>query len=460
MGQEYLRDGYIRSLKHKSKRYDVTDADLPYFGVRVGARTKKFVFIARMGNSKHAVRRTIGVFCEFGPAEKGNEDEESAAPGEPGARKDGKARLLTTDEARALALSWKRLHTMGLDPDEEEQRQRRAAQEKTRSTFKSVMEDYLAALPQRTRNRSVDKDEAFIRRNIINPDTNHWMELPISEVKDFHISALVGTVAARGAPGQALKILQSVRTFYVWAMVPHRRVAIGLDRNPVADLTPRSLNMFKSSRSRHFMYEEIRAYLHASAAVPYPWGPFQRALIETGQRRGDVAKMRWSHIDFDSKLWTIPAASGKADEDHHVPLSDAMIEMLRSLQSQQSEFHADFVFSSSNGQRPLTNFSREKSTFDARFEGEFKKLAPTKQLRPWVWHDVRRTLRTHFSAFAIDEVAETAIGHGKRGIQRVYNLFKYRRQVRAAFNTWSTHLRMIADGTANPADFDHEEPMQ
>lgn len=251
-----------------------------------------------------------------------------------------------------------------------------------------------------------------------------------------------------------MKALVMIRTFFRWAMVPDRRRAIGLEHNPVADLTPNSMSLSKGQRTRHFMYHEIRAYLLVAAATPYPWGPFQRCLIETGQRRGEVAGMRWSQVDLERKLWVIPGGSGKPDEDHHVPLSDAVVDMLRALRSEQSELHGDFVFSLSNGQRPLTSFAKEKAAFTERFLAEFEELAPGRSLRHWVWHDVRRTLRTHFSAFASDTVAETAIGHGKKGIQRVYDLFKYRRKVRAAFNTWSEILRKIFDGTAGVDDLE------
>lgn len=61
MTQEYLRDDYVKGLKHKPLRYEVIDADLKHFAVRVGARTKIFVFNARIGEAKNTARRTIGV---------------------------------------------------------------------------------------------------------------------------------------------------------------------------------------------------------------------------------------------------------------------------------------------------------------------------------------------------------------------------------------------------------------
>ena len=426
MQREYLIDSLVAALPNRAKRYEVADEDIPNFAVRVGARTKTFILIARFGGSEHSTRQTIGKF-----------------------------RKMKTEEARRIAVAWNDAMKQGIDPVEVRKRERRAQALKLRCTFRSVVEDYIASLPSRQRNRNVKKEAAFIRLNLINPATNVWMNKPIAQVEDHHVSALVGAIKARGAIAQALKTLKTVRTFFNWAMLPERRMAIGLERNPIQSLTPRLMQLHAGTRTRHFLHKEMRAYLLAAAATPYPWGPFQRALIETGQRRGDVAGMRWSQIDFKENLWVIPGGTGKPEEDHIVPLSKHMFKMLRSLRSQLSPHHGDFVFSLSNGQRPVSSFGKEKKRFEVRLLAELQKIAPGKQLRPWVWHDLRRTLRTHFSGFASDQVAETAIGHGQKGIQRVYNLFKYRREIRAAFNIWSEILRKVAEGTATVSDLEH-----
>jgi integrase len=201
-------------------------------------------------------------------------------------------------------------------------------------------------------------------------------------------------------------------------------------------------------RTRHFDFLEIRAYCAAAAATPYPYGPCLRVLIETGQRIGEVANARWSQIDLEGKLWTIPGGKFKPEDDHIVPLSENMVEMFKLLRSEQPADHGDFVFSSSNGQRPITNFSRQKAAFHEKFLGELRKIAPERVLRNWRWHDVRRTVRTQLEPIVgRREVAEAAIGHSKTGIERIYNLYGYRREIRQAFNVWSEMLGKMERGT-------------
>ena len=59
--------------------------------------------------------------------------------------------------------------------------------------------------------------------------------------------------------------------------------------------------------------------------MQYPFGDFIKLLFLTGQRRSEVAEMRWEDIDLDSKIWSIPAAMNKSARQHNVPLSDAAI---------------------------------------------------------------------------------------------------------------------------------------
>jgi len=61
-------------------------------------------------------------------------------------------------------------------------------------------------------------------------------------------------------------------------------------------------------------------------------GVAARALefaILTAARTGEVLGARWSEIDLESRLWTIPGGRMKAGREHRVPLSDAAMEILK-----------------------------------------------------------------------------------------------------------------------------------
>jgi integrase len=54
-------------------------------------------------------------------------------------------------------------------------------------------------------------------------------------------------------------------------------------------------------------------------------------LILTATRSGEVRAATWDEIDFNEKVWTIPASRMKAGKEHRVPLSTYALTLLESL---------------------------------------------------------------------------------------------------------------------------------
>jgi len=121
-------------------------------------------------------------------------------------------------------------------------------------------------------------------------------------------------------------------------------------------------------------------------------------LALTGQRKSEVAEARWSEFDLTKKVWLIPAERMKTDVDHVVPLSDDVLDLLKSLSRSKN---GDHLFSTTFGKKPVNGFSKAKERLDrrmlrswraiARLRGESRRSA---QIKPWVIHDIRRTMRT------------------------------------------------------------------
>ena len=81
----------------------------------------------------------------------------------------------------------------------------------------------------------------------------------------------------------------------------------------------------KLARGHHaaMPYEEVAAFIaelrkrEASAALAL------ELCILTAARSGEILGMRWPEIDFDKKIWTVPADRMKAGREHRVPLVTA-----------------------------------------------------------------------------------------------------------------------------------------
>jgi integrase len=56
-----------------------------------------------------------------------------------------------------------------------------------------------------------------------------------------------------------------------------------------------------------------------------------RMLMLTGARRGEVLNARWEQFDLENGVWTKPAATTKQKRMHRVPISSAVVDLLKSI---------------------------------------------------------------------------------------------------------------------------------
>ena len=98
-------------------------------------------------------------------------------------------------------------------------------------------------------------------------------------------------------------------------------------------------------------YTEIGAFM---AELRQQAGLVARAmelLILTATRTSEAIAARWSEIDLEQKIWTIPAERIKAGREHRIPLSPAAVALLRQLAETKVN---EFVFPGRPG-KPLSN---------------------------------------------------------------------------------------------------------
>jgi integrase len=69
------------------------------------------------------------------------------------------------------------------------------------------------------------------------------------------------------------------------------------------------------SRDRVLSDEELKSLWRACDRLGWPFGPLFQLLILTGQRRSEIAEMRWSEIDLAAATWTLPRERVKSDQE-------------------------------------------------------------------------------------------------------------------------------------------------
>jgi Arm DNA-binding domain/Phage integrase family/Phage integrase central domain len=414
MGKRVLNDRIIKAIKPAAagKRVEVWDALVPGLGVRVtDTGTKSFVLVARYGGADNPARRALGSYG-----------------------------ALTLEQARNKAREWLALIQRGIDPQAEVERQRLAEQRKRAGTFASVCEDYIRdklSTQRRGRDAELQLRNEFIKR---------WGERPITEITPADVKAVVREVKDR-APYMAHALLSNVRRMFNWAI---EQGDYGLEHSPCDHLKAKSLIGERQPRSRILSDDEIRAFWRACVRMGYPHGDLGRALLLTGTRHREMAAAPWAEFDLARATWTIDQKRFKSNSEHIVPLTDDMLALIRDLPRFKS---GAFLFSTSYGKIATDITEKVKTKIDERMLRTLQAMARVRgddpdsvELRPWVIHDLRRTVRTHLAALRTpDHIAEMVLGHGKKGLQRVYDQHRYESEMREALERWAARLRSIVE---------------
>ncbi len=344
----------------------------------------------------------------------------------------GRHGRLTPDEARRLAKEKIGEVAKGIDVAEH----RKEKREKLAGlTFADAVEKFLSVHAKRTR---YWKEK---RARLTSGDVKALANKPLSTVSRKHVADAIDRAKARSEAAARL-LFADLRPLFKWA---HERELV--DANPMAGLrAPKP----SDARERVLEDHEIRAFWQAASEASWPFASVYKLLLLTGARREEVAGMRWSELDLDNEVWTLPGARTKNSRDHRVPLAPQAVAMLDKLaiaaiKQGYGYKDSDIVFSTTGHSSP-SGFSKAKRTLDARMQ---ELLGP--KFKPWRVHDLRRTCATGMENLGIDtRIVETALNHvsgTKAGIVGVYQRAEHREAVSAAFQAWA---RRIAELTGEP----------
>lgn len=301
-----LTDTYIKSLKPRPKRYEVFDAQLPGFGIRVAASGRKSWIVFGRQNGRR-LRATLGTYPQISLAE---------------------AREGATDALRNM-------------------RHGSYEQNKNSRLFEEVLAEWYAREQQFR--KSFRQVENAIQLHVL----PYLKGRQVEDIRKSDLVRVIDTIADKGARTQANRVRAFVTRFFNWCC--ERDL---LEHSPAASL-PKVPG--EVTRDRVLSEVELAAVWCAADQVGYPFGPVLQLLILTGQRRDEVARMTWDEVNLIQCTWTIPAERAKNRQKHVVHLSNVAIEVFRSM---PRSYDCDFIFTTT-GTAPVSGFSKAKLRLDS-----------------------------------------------------------------------------------------------
>ncbi|MED0057752.1 integrase domain-containing protein [Escherichia marmotae] len=250
-------------------------------------------------------------------------------------------------------------------------------------------------------------------------------EIPVQEIKARTLIEALEPIKARGALETVRRLVQRINEIMIYA------VNTGLiDANPASGIGM----AFEKPKKQHMptlrpeeLPKLMRSITMSNLSIP------TRCLIEwqllTLVRPAEASNAKWIEIDFEAKLWIIPANRMKAKREHIVPLSLQTLDILEIMKPISS--HREYIFPSRNNPNQPMNSQTANAAL--------KRIGYGSKL---VAHGLRSIASTAMNEAGINpDIIEAALSHcDKNEVRRAYNRTTYLEQRKELMNWWGSFI--------------------
>jgi integrase len=371
----------------------------------------------------------------------------------PSARSLGEVGVVSLAEARQKARGWLEMAKAGKDPvvvqaeqlaleatqNAEEDRLKAAEAARSEATFGRAVGRYFEYIAHQRQAAGVMSE---FRRDLL----SCWKDKPLTEITRKDVKERVREIA-QDTIYQAHAAFGNIRTFFNWA---RDEGDYGLESVPTDGMRAEKIvGQPKKYRKRVLDDDELFAFWKAAEEIPYPLGPGYKVLLLTAARVNEIMEADRRELDPAENALTVPPERFKSDESHFLPFSTLTAEIVAGLPRWNA---GTFIFSR-DGVKPARFWTKDRKALSARMELILKGLAEARgqdplnvKLKPFVLHDLRRTVRTRLSQLKVPhEIREMIIGHGKKGLDRVYDQWEFRDEMRDALERWAALLLAMVE---------------
>ncbi len=283
-------------------------------------------------------------------------------------------------------------------------------------TFKTAREAFLEAAEAKNKPRTIRDYTRLLTRYGFGEE----------KLDDILPNDIQRKLQAIKAPSERRHAYVALKIFFRFAYRRHF-----LDRNPMDRMDPPPPS---KDRERVLTKEELKAVWQACTGM---FGDIVMLCILLGARRSEVAQIQWDWIEADRI--TFPETVTKNKQAYTIPLGPMALEILH---RQVRRNDTPYLF-------PARKTWRGKSLFYNAWGKDKAKLDTKLSLKPWVLHDLRRTLITMWAAPPLSvpvEVRERYVNHisgSFAGVQGIYNRHQFFEEMKAAVAHWEQFLTVL-----------------
>lgn len=322
------------------------------------------------------------------------------------------------DEARKL---------LAQDIDPQEHRELNRAQQKAEfdNTFQKVAEDWLdVKRPAITENHAKSTWNSLELH--IFPEIGNY---PISQLTAPKMISILRPIALKGNLETVKRLCQRINEIMVFAvntgLIPQNNLA-GINKafsapakKNMATISPNELPLLMRTLSRASIRFTTRCLIE--------W------QLHTMTRPAEAAGARWDEINFEEKLWVIPAERMKKRRAHSIPLTPQTLALLEELKPISG--HREYLFPADRD--PRTHINNQTANMALKRMGFKDKL---------VSHGLRALASTTLNENGFNyDLIEAALAHvDKNEVRAAYNRAEYIKRRIPMMEWWSAHIEKCA----------------
>ena len=386
MGVQIITAKALDAFKVKDKQYEVTVGGVKGLKLRVSPGGTKSFYLVDYFHGKR-IRLKLGRYPELNLAQART-----------------KARKALVELLEGIHPEMKQhSHKAGID------------------SFNHLVREFIEKYA-RVHNKDWRETEKIFKRYFLKP----WGARPFKSISKADVVYVLDGLVHQNTPSAANHAFRAVRKLFNWA------IERGLmEFSPCLGLKEPAKSV---ARDRVLSDEELARIWIGADSLDYPFGPIVQLMILTGKRRGEAAGIKWAHLDFKNKVWTLPSPDAKNSEQHILPLMPMALDILSPL----PRLSEGLVFPSHrrNSTNPVSGFGKAKARLDI-----------LSGVTDWRFHDIRRTVATGLSRLGVlPHVTERVLNHisgSLSPVAKIYNRHHYVKEMQNALELWETHISSI-----------------
>lgn len=167
-----------------------------------------------------------------------------------------------------------------------------------------------------------------------------------------------------------------------------------------------------------------------------------------GNRSSELRLTEIGHLDFQRKIWTVPAENHKTGGDTKKPIIRPLIPETEAMFKRLIELTDSKWLFPPEGKVKSDSPAGRSTMNNVCYKLRDKLLGKGVQIDSFSMHDLRKTQRTNMSTLCEYHVAEKMLGHSLGSIAAAYDHELYLSDMAGAISAWLERLKAFKDGNS------------